>query len=169
MLIFEYQSPCGRLLLGVSGKFLCICDWMIAGRIEKTLRRIKKRLELGNAEDSREILSLAIRQLDEYFAGTRQIFDIPLKPLGTDFQCEVWRRLQAVAYGATTSYKAIAAATGSPQSVRAVSNAIGANALSIFIPCHRIIASDGTPGGYAGGLDAKEFLISLEKTYLNRK
>ena len=141
---------------------------MVEGRIEKTLRRIRKYLPSPVLEDNTDILVLAGRQLDEYFAGIRKEFDLPLLPLGTDFQLQVWDALMAVSYAQTASYKTIAEAVCRSSSVRAVANAIGANPLSILIPCHRIIGTDGTLTGYAGGLEAKRYLLELENKYGSR-
>lgn len=115
--------------------------------------------EDGNSE----ITELAARQLDEYFSGERQQFDVPLMPVGTDFQKIVWNELLKIPFGATLSYREIARLTGRTEAVRAVANAIGVNGLSIFIPCHRVVGADGSLTGYAGGLPAKRILLELEK------
>src|SRR5262245_43736605 len=104
----------------------------------------------------------AVRQLSEYFAGERRAFDLPLAPDGTAFQRRVWAALAAIPYGRTTSYAAVAEAIGHPGSARAVGAANGANPLAIVVPCHRVIGADGTLAGYAGGLDAKRTLLTLE-------
>lgn len=108
------------------------------------------------------ITSLAISQLEAYFAGQRKRFDLPLAPVGTDFQQRVWRVLQTIPYGETWSYQAQAQAMGQPSAVRAVAAANRANPIAIVIPCHRVIGKDGTLRGYAGGLDRKQALIELE-------
>lgn len=102
------------------------------------------------------------RQLEEYFAGNRKTFSIPLHPVGTDFQLQVWNALLNIPYGATMSYSQIAAGIGRPEAVRAVAGAIGANGISILIPCHRIIGSNRSLTGYAGGLEAKRMLLEIE-------
>ncbi|MDY4665563.1 MAG: methylated-DNA--[protein]-cysteine S-methyltransferase, partial [Prevotella sp.] len=102
------------------------------------------------------------RQLDEYFAGKRKAFDIQLQLTGTDFQNEVWNALLDIPYGATKSYKDIARYIGKPKAVRAVAGAIGANGISILIPCHRVTGSDHSLTGYAGGLEAKKMLLGVE-------
>lgn len=111
---------------------------------------------------STPLLCSAARQLDEYFARQRPSFDLPLMLVGTPFQRRVWQQLQHVAYGDTVSYADVADAIGLPRAVRAVANAIGANALSVVVPCHRVIGSGGQVTGYAGGLDAKQWLLRLE-------
>lgn len=114
-------------------------------------------------EGNSPVLTDAARQLDEYFHGQRQVFDIPLLLVGTDFQRQVWHQLLRIPFGTTISYAEQAAQIGHPRAVRAVANANGANALSIFVPCHRVIGTHRTLTGYAGGLPAKHFLLQLEQ------
>lgn len=101
-------------------------------------------------------------QLDEYFAGKRRDFQLKLAPRGTAFQQAVWQALQLIPYGQTCSYRALAGQIGRPQAVRAVGTANGANPISIVIPCHRVIGSNGSLTGYAGGLPRKQLLLELE-------
>jgi methylated-DNA-[protein]-cysteine S-methyltransferase len=112
--------------------------------------------------DDSPLLRDAIRQLNEYFAGERRSFDLPLAPIGTAFQRAVWCAIAHVGYGATISYAKLAANTGRPQAIRAAGAATGRNPLSILIPCHRIVGTDGTLTGYAGGLPRKGALLALE-------
>lgn len=114
---------------------------------------------------SNVITELAAEQLIEYFAGERKTFDLPLGPQGTDFQKQTWQQLLQVAYGETASYLDIANAINKPKASRAVGAANGKNPISIVIPCHRIVGSNGTLTGYAGGLDRKSFLLSLEQSH----
>ncbi|GAB2588637.1 methylated-DNA--[protein]-cysteine S-methyltransferase [Streptomyces capparidis] len=104
----------------------------------------------------------ALRQLRAYFAGEAKEFHLPLAPAGTPFRQRVWQALDDVPYGGTTTYRALAEAAGSPGAVRAVGGAVGANPLLVLRPCHRVIGSDGTLTGYAGGLDRKRLLLHLE-------
>ena len=101
-------------------------------------------------------------QLDEYFAGARREFTLPLHPRGSAFQQRVWAELREIPYGETTSYGELAAAIGAPGSARAVGLANGQNPISIIVPCHRVIGADGSLTGYGGGLPAKRFLLGLE-------
>jgi len=110
-----------------------------------------------------QILAQATTELQEYFAGTRSVFTVPLAPQGTAFQQQVWHQLRQIPYGATCSYSDIAAAMGKPQAARAVGSANGKNPLCIIVPCHRVIAADGSLGGYSGGLQLKLRLINLEQ------
>lgn len=114
------------------------------------------------------VLDRAVRQLDEYFAAQRRTFDIPLLTVGTPFQRAVWELLTEIPPGEIRSYAWLAARLGHPQAVRAVAAANRANALSIFIPCHRVVGSDGSLTGYAGGLAAKRLLLGLEQQQLLR-
>lgn len=109
------------------------------------------------------LLKKACCQLEEYFEGKRKSFDIPLCPEGTEFQKRVWQALLKIPYGQTATYKDIAAATGNIKAVRAVGMANNRNPVAIFIPCHRIIGSNGKLVGYAGGLDIKKKLLQIEK------
>jgi methylated-DNA-[protein]-cysteine S-methyltransferase len=106
------------------------------------------------------------RQLEEYFAGARRRFDLPLGPGGTEFQQQVWSALRRIPYGATSSYAAVAAAVGRPRAVRAVGGANGANRIPIVIPCHRVVGADGSLTGFGGGLWRKEVLLGLEQDVL---
>ncbi len=103
-----------------------------------------------------------IAQLQEYFAGKRTAFDLPLAPMGTPFQQKVWHAAQSILYGTTRSYAALAMMIGRPAAARAVGNALKQNPLAILIPCHRIIPADGSLGGYAWGKERKEAVLMLE-------
>ncbi len=102
---------------------------------------------------------------DEYFAGGRKDFDLPLCPRGTEFQKKVWSALREIPYGETRAYGEIAAAVGNPKAARAVGMANNRNPISVIVPCHRVIGSDGKLVGYGGGLDIKEFLLDLEREH----
>lgn len=114
-----------------------------------------------------ELLSMATIQLDEYFQGKRTTFSLPFKLIGTPFQLAVWKELQNIPYGKTTSYKEIAQKINKPKAYRAVGMANNKNPLPIIIPCHRVIGSNGKLIGYAGGLNLKNYLLELEKSHTN--
>lgn len=114
-----------------------------------------------------ELLSMATIQLDEYFQGKRTTFSLPFKLTGTPFQLTVWKELQNIPYGQTTSYKEIAQKINKPKACRAVGMANNKNPLPIIIPCHRVIGSNGKLIGYAGGLKLKNYLLELEKSHTN--
>ena len=162
----RYHSPCGEMLLGAAGDRLCLCNWtqeLHPGRVEQRLRTLLKAQFEECGHILPEVLQRTVRELDEYFRGERREFDIPLLLAGSDFQKRVWQQLPHIPYGQTASYGELAAAIGFPRSVRAVANANGANAISIILPCHRVIGSDGRLTGYGGGLRAKQFLLELEQ------
>jgi methylated-DNA-[protein]-cysteine S-methyltransferase len=104
----------------------------------------------------------AVVQLEQYFAGERTVFDVPLGATGTPFQQQVWDALKTIPYGATATYRDIAGAIGSPKAVRAVGLANGRNPISIIVPCHRVVGANGALTGYGGGLAAKQLLLDLE-------
>ena len=114
------------------------------------------------AEGPTPLLEEAARQLEEYFAGQRKEFSLPLAPKGTEFQLRVWQALLQIPYGETRSYGELAAMVGNPKACRAVGGANHRNPLSILIPCHRVVGTGGSLTGYAGGLSVKEFLLKLE-------
>ena len=113
-------------------------------------------------ESTSEVIQKAIKQLDEYFNGERTAFEVPLLFVGTDFQKSVWYKLLDIPYGSTVSYGELAKQLDMPKAVRAVAAANGANAISIFAPCHRVIGSNHTLVGDGGGLPAKKRLLDLE-------
>jgi O-6-methylguanine DNA methyltransferase len=118
----------------------------------------------GDSERS-SLLDAAARQLEEYFAGRRKVFGLPLDLRGTEFQRSVWRELLGIPYGETRTYAEVARAIGSPRAVRAVGAANGANPVPIVVPCHRVVATGGGLGGYGGGLQMKRRLLELELCY----
>lgn len=158
-----YASPCGELLLGSYADKLCLCDWTAGTRHAKVMTRVQRHLRAPFVEEPSELTRLAAQELDEFFAKRRQVFDLPLLFAGTDFQQQVWRNLLKIPYGQTLSYRQTANLLGMPEAVRAIANANGANALSIIVPCHRVIGHNGSLTGYGGGLAAKRFLLELEK------
>lgn len=157
-----YQSPCGELILGSFEGQLCLCDWVNESRRATIDKRIQKTLGVGYETGSSEVIMKAITQLDEYFSGKRTTFDVPLLFVGTDFQKTVWNELLNIPYGVTVSYGELSQKLGNPKAIRAVAASNGANSISIFVPCHRVIGSNRKLTGYAGGLDAKKFLLELE-------
>jgi methylated-DNA-[protein]-cysteine S-methyltransferase len=126
--------------------------------------RIKKALNAEFVEHDDEILEKTRRQLDEYLQGRRREFDIPVLMVGTDFQKSVWNALMKVPYGDTSTYLQLAKDVDNERAVRAVGNANAANPISIIVPCHRVIGSDGELVGYGGGLSVKRRLLELEQS-----
>lgn len=154
-----YDTPAGTLLLTHDGEVLTGAYWKVFVRSPKVLP--------GWHEDKNKFTDI-IRQFDEYFAGTRMSFDLTYEVPGTDFQKSVWREIAKIPYGTRITYKDIAEAIGKPKAVRAVGTAVGSNPISIAVPCHRVLATSGKLGGYAGGLESKRVLLGLEKIpYIN--
>jgi methylated-DNA-[protein]-cysteine S-methyltransferase len=155
MIYEDVTSPIGRLRLIASGDEL-VGIWFEHGRDAG-----KKDLDLvkGNSP----VLERTKLQLEEYFRGERREFDLPLAPQGTEFQRRVWRRLQEIEYGTTTTYGALALELGNPNASRAVGLANGSNPIPIVIPCHRVIGANGTLTGFGGGLPIKSALLELER------
>jgi methylated-DNA-[protein]-cysteine S-methyltransferase len=149
------DSPVGRLTLVASNHGLAAILWE-----NDNPRRVP--LNAGRRDDEHPVLRAAERQLGEYFAGRRKVFDLALDAAGTVFQRKVWQALLTIPFGETRSYAEIARQIGSPAAVRAVGAANGRNPISIVVPCHRVVGSTGKLTGFAGGLDAKAYLLRLE-------
>lgn len=160
--IKDYVSPCGLLRLGAFGGRLCLCHWLHGKHGEREEKHLAKTIRADLEAGTSPVIEAAELQLDEYFWRKRREFSIPLLFVGTDFQKMVWNELLRIPFGTTVSYAEIACRIGRPTAVRAVANANGANPIAIFVPCHRVIGSNGTLTGYAGGLLAKRFLLELE-------
>ena len=162
----RYESPCGLLVLGSFGDKLCLCDWQVEKHRDHVDRRLKRMLCSEFEVGTSEVIEKAARQLDEFFAGKRKEFDVPLLFVGTDFQKTVWNELLEIPFGKTVSYGEMAQRIGMSKAVRAVANANGANSISIFAPCHRVIGSDRALTGYGGWLPSKKFLLELGRGFM---
>lgn len=163
IIIKRYESPCGPILLGAFGNKLCLCDWEEGKNREHVRKRLSRLLDADFEDGESEVIDDAVSQLEEYFKGERHEFSIPILLAGTDFQKRVWETLLLAPYGETKSYRDIASEIGRPEAVRAVAGAIGANAISLIVPCHRVIGSNNAMTGYAGGIAAKEYVLNLER------
>lgn len=150
-----YPSPVGTLKLVASDAGLAAILW-------ENDREDRVKLGAMREQADHPVLAEATRQLGEYFAGTRTSFELPLDFHGTDFQKSVWAALLTIPAGETRSYAEIAVQIGRPSACRAVGAANGRNPISIVAPCHRVIGSDGSLTGFAGGLEGKKFLLELE-------
>jgi len=148
------DTPAGTLLLTNNGDRLTGVYWKVFARSPKVL---------PNWYEDESKFTDVMQQLDEYFAGTRTSFDLMYEVAGTDFQKSVWREIAKIPYGTRITYKDIAEAIGKPKAVRAVGTAVGSNPISIAVPCHRVLATSGKLGGYAGGLDSKRILLGIER------
>ena len=162
IIISTYKSPVGELLIGSYGDKICLCDWKYRKQRKQIDQRIMTSCNAEMIEGETSIISETITQLEAYFSGKSEIFDIPLLFNGTRFQTKVWKHLTDIPFGKTMSYLDLSQNIGDKKAIRAVAAANGANAISILVPCHRIIGTDGKLVGYAGGLKAKEQLLRLE-------
>ena len=156
-------TPLGAMVAAAGDDGLYLLEFADRRMLESQIQRLRRRLPVVFVPGTHDVLEQAARELDEYFAGTRRTFSLPLATTGSEFQREVWERLRAVPYGATASYSQIARALGCPRSVRAVARANGDNRLAILIPCHRVIGADGQLTGYGGGLWRKQRLLEHER------
>jgi len=150
------ESPIGPLVIGVTDKGLAVIEWDRGEFPEGRLAR------MADWKESEEHTAAAKRELREYFAGKRKAFEVKLDLHGTEFQKKCWHALLRIPYGQTRTYAEIAKAVGNPRGFRAVGMANHDNPVPIVVPCHRVLASDGTLGGYGGGLDVKRKLLELE-------
>lgn len=167
--ISYFKTSFGELILGSFEGKLCLADWRYR-KMRKTIdNRLKKVLKAVFVEESSPIIEKTKKQLNEYFTQERTTFSLELYLIGTDFQKSVWKELVKIPYGKTNSYLQLSKNLNNPKAVRAVASANGANAISIIIPCHRIIGSDGKLVGYAGGLPAKKKLLQLEGVILDNQ
>lgn len=150
------DSPVGRLKLVASAKGLSAILWENDGLRDTFPNSVQ--------HPEHPTLLQTEMQLAEYFNGERKTFSIPLEPIGTEFQQQVWRALRAIPFGETKSYIEIAKQIGNPNASRAVGAANGKNPIAIVVPCHRVIGASGKLTGFAGGLEAKAFLLALEQS-----
>lgn len=146
---FIYNTPVGRVTIAGNGDAITS---LAIGEVQMT----------GDRKPS-PLTNDAANQLQEYLAGKRRYFDLPLDPAGTSFQRQVWSELLDIPYGATRTYGELAHAVGSPRGARAVGTACNRNPIAIVVPCHRVLSSNGKLGGYAYGTEVKRFLLDLER------
>lgn len=162
----KIQTPLGEMIAIKSQKGLCMLEFFDGKSTEKQLKEIESLGEIILKEED-EVLILLEKEINSYFEGTLKEFTIPLDLIGTDFQKKVWNELIKIPFGETRSYKDQSIAIGDLLAIRAVANANGKNKIAIVVPCHRVIGSDGSLTGYAGGKKRKQFLLELESTQLN--
>jgi len=161
----EYKSGIGDLILAEYNNQLCMCDWKNRKMAAQIKQRISNYLKVDFVENKTDFLVDVQQQLDAYFERKLTTFDVPLLLIGTDFQKQVWNELLKIPYGKTETYLGLSKKMNNENAIRAVASANGANAISIIVPCHRIIGSDGSLVGYAGGLYAKKKLLELEQVF----
>lgn len=161
----KLETPLGEMIAGATEDGICLLEFsdrrMLPTEYKDLTRYLNTTIEEGEVHHLTELS----RQLNEYFAGERKEFSLPLVTPGSEFQQSVWKELLKIPFGATRSYQEQAEALNKPDAVRAVANANGMNRIAIIIPCHRIIGSNGNLIGYGGGLHRKKWLINHEKKY----
>lgn len=161
--ITRIETPVGTMFIGAVEEGVCLLEYTDRRMLETELKQLAALLNAVITPGENKHFSIVRTQLEEYFAGNRKEFSIPLHTPGTDFQKAVWQELQTIPYGSTRSYKQQAEALGKPEAIRAIAHANGMNRISIVIPCHRVIGSDGKLVGYGGGLWRKEKLLQFEQ------
>lgn len=157
----QIDTPIGPMTIGATDTAVVLSDFTERKLMPSQLAAVRRRF--GPTVDAPSpLLDRVEAQLGQYFAGTRQEFDLPIEMPGSAFQERVWSELRRIPYGETIAYRELAERVDAPQAPRAVGRANGSNRLAVIIPCHRVIAAGGGLGGYGGGLDAKRFLLDLE-------
>ena len=161
--IHFWNSPVGEMILGEFEGKLCMADWRHRKMRDAVDKRLQSKLNAQYVEQDSLILEQTRIELSEYFSGDRKEFDVPICFAGSDFQKSVWQALVEIPFGKTRTYLQLSRQLGDEKAIRAVAAANGANAISIIVPCHRIIGSDGSLIGYAGGVSTKKKLLQLER------
>ena len=165
LLARRIETPLGTMLALADGQGLRLLEFVDRRGLERELVGLRRRLKCAIVPGSNPTLEKTVSQLGEYFAGSRTEFDLPLAPVGSDFQQRVWAELGRIAPGRTRSYAEMAKRLGIPKAPRAIGRANGSNMLAIMIPCHRVIRADGSLCGYAGGIWRKQRLLEHERKY----
>lgn len=160
--IARFTTPIGPMFACASDQGICLLDFTDRRMLETEFKDLAKRLNAVILPGASPFLEQVQSQLSEYFSGKRKTFTVPLHTPGTDFQQSVWEILQDIPYGNNRTYKQQAMAINKPKAIRAVASANGHNRISIIIPCHRVIGSDGRLVGYGGGLHRKKWLLDFE-------
>ena len=168
IMITRILSPLGPMLAGATGAGICLLEFVDRRMLETQLKRVKRYFKSDLVPGESPFFPTLNRELNDYFEGKLKKFTVPLSIAGTDFQKKVWNVLMQIPFGETRSYRDQAIAIGNPSAVRAVAGANGDNALSIIIPCHRVIGSDGKLVGYGGGLWRKKYLLELETRHADK-
>lgn len=165
ILIHRFTTPLGPMFVCASKRGVCLLEFVDRRMLETEFKDLQRLLQARILAGENQHTSQAECEVGEYFAGTRQQFELALDMPGSEFQQSVWQTLQAIPYGSTASYAEQAEKLGKPQAVRAVAGANGANRVAIVVPCHRVIGKDGALTGYGGGLARKQWLLEHERRY----
>ncbi len=162
ILFRDITSPLGEMIAGATENGICFLEWHDRGGVERIKQRVEKRYKLPLLPGISKHLDELEKEVAEYFAGRLTRFSVPLDIKGTPFERKTWEQLLAIPYGETRTYGRMADLLGKPRASRAVGRANGANYISIVVPCHRVIESNGGLGGYGGGIKRKRHLLELE-------
>lgn len=162
--IQHFKTPYGELILGEYNEKICLCDWRYRKMRQAIDDRIQEGLQATFELKQTDLIIETQFQLEEYFRKQRTNFELPLLLIGTTFQKSVWNELLKIPYGKTETYLGLSQKLNNTKAIRAVAAANGANAISIIVPCHRIVGSNGELVGYAGGVDVKQKLLRLENS-----
>ena len=162
---YEFSTPIGQMITICSEERLYLLDFTDSKYIQSNMLKLSKNYNVSYVNSCNNIVKQVIGQIEEYFAGARQTFDIPINYIGSSFQQKVLHALEQISYGQVITYKQQAESLEMPNSVRAVANANSKNLIAIIIPCHRVIGANGKLTGYAGGLDRKRYLLELERQH----
>ena len=160
------STPLGAMYAAATADALCLLEFTDRKALPRQIKRVQSHLNTFFVPGESELLGRVQTQLDEFFAGARTEFDIPLRLCGSEFQQQAWQALRAIPFAHTRTYQQQAQATGKPAAIRAIASANAANPIAIIVPCHRVIAKSGSLAGYAGGTWRKQHLINLEKNSL---
>lgn len=160
------ETPIGTMIACADKSGICLLEFSDRKALPTELKAISKYFDATIIQGENPHFNILEKELFEYFSGKRKEFSVPLSPVGTEFQKKVWEVLRKIPYGTTLSYQQQAEILGNPKAVRAVANANGLNKISILIPCHRVIGSDGKLTGYGGGIWRKQKLLELERAIL---
>jgi len=167
MFIFSaiIETPIGQMFACANHEGVCLLEFTERPNLEKQKAALQNALRTEIVQGSNGVLQRLQKQLQAYFEGQRIKFDLPLVMTGTSFQKKVWKALLEIPFGKTITYKELTNQLGNPKAIRAVAGANGVNKLAIIIPCHRVIGSDGSLTGYAGGLWRKQWLLDHEQSH----
>src|SRR6185503_4998108 len=161
-MLADIATPIGEMVAAATDTHLLLLEFTYRRMLDEQLSRVRRALRCELERGHSPVFDLLRQQLTEYFDGDRREFTVPMRTPGTPFQMRVWDTLQTIPHGTTTTYARVAESIGQPTAVRAVARANGDNRVSIIIPCHRVIGSDGSLTGYGGGLWRKKRLLELE-------
>jgi AraC family transcriptional regulator, regulatory protein of adaptative response / methylated-DNA-[protein]-cysteine methyltransferase len=159
----EITTPLGTMLAGTTARGVCLLEFTNRIRLEKEFSDLQKMLNAVMLSGRNQYSDQLEKELNEYFAGKRKTFSVPLNMPGNEFSLSVWKTLLDIPYGKTCSYKEQAESMNNPKAIRAIAATNGRNRLAIIVPCHRVIGSDGSMTGYAAGVETKKWLLNFER------